>query len=209
MDIDDFITATPFLYHLTDSRNMPFIKRTKKLLSAVELGRLSAIEDFESFVKTRRPDHTKLTIDSCDVFIRDQKPLNRALDKCLTNNWTREDYIYHLNRRVFTWPTIDRLTKHYDRYASENPIILRFNTGEILKLNKNAEITNLNSGATRPLGILGGVAPARGKDTFKPFKDYHLPVRSVAEVTFLDECVLPKTFHVGTSPIARWSKIEL
>lgn len=206
---EEFIQQTPFLYHLTDRRNLPSIKKWGRLYSTVDLVGKSGIQNANEYLHSQRPQHTSLIINGYEVFVRDQKPLNRALDKCLTDNWTREDYIYHLNKRVFTWPTINRLVKHYNRYENENPLILKFATEEILALNSNVEITRLNSGATRPLGVLGGVAPPRGKDTFKPFEEYDLSIKSVAEVTFLSSCLLPATFDIGSTPSSVWEKISL
>ena len=206
---EEFIRATPYLYHLTDYRNLPSIQKMGRLFSTVELAQMSGVENAKEYLHTRRPEHTVLMINGAEIYIRDQRPLNKALDKCLTDDWTREDYIYHLNKRVFTWPTIKRLEIHYNRYVSENPLILRLETKEILSINDNVEITRLNSGATRPLGVLGGIAPSRGKDTFKPFQAYDLPIKSVAEVTFLDSCVLPSIFDIGNSPQGSWEKVFL
>jgi hypothetical protein len=209
MDINDFIKKTPFLYHLTDRRNLPLIITEGKLLSTNLLVQRTNLNNKEEVLKIRRPEHTELVIDGKQCFIRDQRPLNKALDKCLTDGWTREQYIYHLNDRVFTWPTLKRLNIHYGRYESEKPIILRLRTDETLNLNTHGEITHINSGATRPSGALEGKAAARGKDTFKAFEQYTRNVSSVAEVTFPNFCSLPKTFWKGTNPEGQWMSISL
>lgn len=204
MDKEKFIEKTPYLYHLTDRRNLESIYQHKKILSTTELVSLANIENAENFLRQRRPLHTNIKANGYDVFIRDQRPLNRALNNCLTDNWTPEDYIYHLNRRVFMWPTLKRLWIHYGRYESENPIILRFSAKEILELNNHAEITNINSGATRPSGALGGKAAARGKDTFKKFEVFDLTVSKVAEVTFPEFCLLPNNYQKANNPDGPW-----
>lgn len=89
------------------------------------------------------------------------------------------------------------------------PIVLRVSTREILEQNKNVEITNINCGATRPSGTLGGIAAPRGKDTFKSFELFQITVGKVAEVTFPDHCILPTYFDLGTSPDGPWTKVNL
>ncbi len=211
MDIQHFIEKTPYLYHLTDRCNLDFIKESKKLFSTVQIIKMAEDEDGDgdSFLRTRRPKHSPIKINGFDLSIRDQRPLNKALERCLTDNWTAGDFILHLNRRVFFWPSLKRLRIHYGRYASENPIILRFSTKQMLELNKHAEITNINSGATRPSGALGGKAAARGKNTFKKFENFDLAASKVAEVTFPEFCCLPDEFFIGNSPEGPWRKDSL
>ncbi|WP_207516094.1 DUF7002 family protein [Longitalea luteola] len=209
MDKQEFIKKTPFLYHLTDSRNLDFIKHQKKLLSTSEIVAISGIAEADDFLKSKRPQHSILVVNGVNVFIRDQRPLNKALEKCLTDNWTPADFIYHLNRRVFMWPNIKRLAIHYGRYESENPIIFRFNTNDILALNGHVEFSKINSGATRPSATLGGKAAPRGKDTFQTFEDYSFNISSVTEVTFPQYCILPQQFEIGSSPNGDWEKSTL
>ena len=204
-----FIERTPFLYHLTDRRNLDFIFHEKKLLSALSLVELAGLDEAETFLSERRPEHTILTINGFSVYVRDQRPLNRALINCLTHNWTPGEYIYHLNARAFTWPNLRRLNIHYGRYAEEKPVILRLDTAAVLAINPHAEITNINSGATRPSGALGGKAAARGKDTFLPFAGYTRPISSVAEVTFPGSCILPSKFEKGSHPDGPWIEVNI
>jgi hypothetical protein len=200
-----FIKRSPYLYHLTDRRNLDFIFQEKKLFSAKALVELAGLPQAHAFLSGRRPEHTLLEVNGFPVHIRDQRPLNKALNKCLTHDWTPGQYIFHLNQRVFTWPNLHRLGIHFGRYAEESPVIFRLDTAAVLALNPQVEITNINSGATRPSGALDGKAAARGKDTFLPFDRYTRPVSSVAEVTFPVFCVLPNVLEVGNHPEGPWN----
>jgi len=210
MNRDELIKKTPFLYHLTDEKNIAFIKAKKKLYSTTELISLSNLQKKEEFITTRRSEHTQISIDGYTIFIRDQRPLNKALDKCLTDGWTRNEFIAHLNNRVFMWPNLSRLNIHYGRYEFEMPVIFRFNTSELLELNENkVELARINSGATRPSGTLGGKAAARGKNTFLKIEQCDYPVRNVAEVTFPNICILPNRFEKGYNPSGPWDEFIL
>jgi hypothetical protein len=204
MDKQSFIEKTPYLYHLTDKRNLPLIKEQRTLYSTAEIIALSGLENGDEFLRIRRPEHSIVNVNGKSVYIRDQRPLNKALENCLTHSWKPAQFIYHLNSRVFMWPNLKRLWTHYGRYVNENPIIFRFDTSVILELNDQAELSDINSGATRPSGALGGKAAARGKNTFKKIEDCDYRIGKVAEVTFPGFCVLPANFKIGNTPEGRW-----
>jgi hypothetical protein len=205
MDKQQFLDKTPYLYHLTSKDNLYFVKAECKLYSTVALAGKSGIQNANDFLQTRRDGHATLSVNGIYISIRDQQPITRALDRCLTDNWTREQFIYFLNQRVFTWPNLKRLNIHFSRYESEKPVILKLSTEEVLKLNPNPLVTNLNSGATRCIPKYRG-APPRGKDTFQLIPDYLGTPSSVAEVTFMNECLLPKKMEIGFHPDGPWEK---
>ncbi|MDO1449641.1 hypothetical protein Q0590_25410, partial [Rhodocytophaga aerolata] len=133
--------------------------------------------------------------------LRDQKPISeKALGKCLTDNWSVGDFLYHLNDRVFMWPTLDRLWRHFNRYEQENPIIFRFSTHELLDANPHVKFCRLNSGATRANSYLGGKPPERGSNSFMPALLFEFAVREVAEVTFENKCVIDGPFWKSSRP---------
>lgn len=204
MEIERFIAKIPYLYHLTDARNLEFIFGEKRLYSTTELVNMADMDDGGSFLQTRRPAHEHVRIGRRTVMIRDQRPLNRALDKCLTGGWTREQFIAHLNGRVFTWPNIKRLEIHYGRYAHEKPVIIRMASADVLTLNPHAELSVINSGATRPSGALNGFAAFRGAETFVPLGIFSEAPARVAEVTFPGNCQMPSTIELGSSPLGGW-----
>lgn len=201
MDIQKFIEARPYLYHLTSKENAEIIKSEKRLYSANELIRMSNNESHLPIQRQKRQGHYELIVNGQSRFLRDQQPISeKALAKCLTDDWAVGDFLYHLNDRVFMWPTLDRLWRHFNRYKEEEPIIFRFSTREILEKNPHAKFCRLNSGATRPNSYLGGIAPQRGATTFLSAADYKLPVGSVAEVTFESYCDVNFKFHCSNAP---------
>lgn len=189
MDIQKFIKDRPYLYHLTSKENAEHIMAQKRLHSANELIKMSKDRKHFPVQRQKRVGHYELTIDGKSYILRDQRPISeKALAKCLTDGWSVSDFLFHLNSRVFMWPTLDRLWRHFNRYEAEKPIIFRFPTEELFAANSHAEFCRLNSGATRANSYLGGKPPARGSQTFLPANQFELSVRDVAEVTFPKQC---------------------
>lgn len=132
-----------------------------------------------------------------------------ALRKCLENGLQIPDYYELLNGRVFLWPTVPRLRRHYKRYASERPVLLRFDTSELLALNPRVELSRLNSGATRPNSHLGGIAPRRGRNTFQPAETCNLKFYDIAEVTVVERCRMPNRLWKANAPDGPWHRVVL
>ncbi len=146
-------------------------------------------QEYENILRKRRSAHVEIMIGGEPHFIRDQKPISEInLAKCLTDGWSIGDFLYHLNDRVFMWPTVVRLWSHFRTYADENPVILRFSTKNIFDANPHVKFCRLNSGATRSNSYLGGAPPMRGAATFLPAAEFNNAVREVAEVTFEKTC---------------------
>jgi len=204
MELNIFLKKSPYLYHLTDRQNLDFIKQTNALFSTAELVKMSNVTVASSFLKSKRSAHAEVAINGHLVKIRDQKPLNKALGRALLDDWTPEQWIYHLNKRVFTWPNLKRLRAHFGTYESEKPIILRLITTEVLELNKNAELCRINSGDSRCIGHYNGNPVPRGNNTFKSIKDYEFS--DLAEVTFPKILKLPLKWELGNSPEGPWKK---
>jgi len=95
---------------------------------------------------------------------------------------------------------VDRLWKHYTRYANEKPIILRVSTEEVFACNGEPKFCRLNSGATRANSYLGGIPPERGANSFLKASAFNLPIRDVAEVTFEKSCQLPSVVQFDYTP---------
>ncbi|MEI6265819.1 MAG: hypothetical protein WCP74_11990 [Sphingobacteriia bacterium] len=208
MNIEKFILERPFIYHLTSQDNFDNIIKHRSLLSANELISLSGIEKYKNVSREKRMDHLQLEVNGVKVMLRDQRPISPlALSKCLTDGWSVGDFLFHLNDRVFMWPTIERLWRHFNRYENEKPIIFRFETKEIFALNPHVKFCRLNSGATRANSYLGGKAPSRGSQTFLNAADFLLSVRDVAEVTFEKYCILPTEFSYSYNPAGPFKKI--
>jgi hypothetical protein len=201
MDIKQFIENRPYLYHLTSESNSKLIIAQRKIYSANELIRKSKDEKNLQIQRQKRYQHLELIIDGTSYFLRDQKPISeKALGKCLTNGWNVGDFLCHLNDRVFMWPTLERLWRHFNRYESEKPIIFRFPTKNVLELNTHAQFCRINSGATRANSYLDGKAPERGPNTFLIANKFNWSIRDVAEVTFPNYCDINIEFEYGYSP---------
>lgn len=205
----EFAQRNPFLYHLTAADNAPQIVKSRTLLSTTSIA-LSTIRDplkRKSFVQERRPEHAVLTGNGSTYSIRDQRPISMiVLGRSLTPGMTTGHFIELLNRRVFFWPTLGRLKRHYDRYAFESPLILRVESAALLELNAHVELARLNTGATRCHPKYGGNAPTRGKGTFVSPAELDYGIATIAEVTFPDSCRLPDRLWIGRSPNGPWAE---
>lgn len=214
MDKEYFIEKRPYMYHLTDRRNINSIMSDKKIFSTVSLVNSSEMENSSSFLKRRRDKesrNTPILVDGVSVYIRDQHPINSALYRCLTDGvCTVEQFIYHLNKRVFMWPSYKRMYNHFQTYKNDNPIILRFSTQVLFELNpNNIKLSKINSGATRCVGYYGGNPAPRGLNTFKTFAQLaDSKIGDIAEVTFENECKLPESFYISNLPNGPWSLIN-
>lgn len=210
IELDQFAQKRPFLYHLTAGVNVDSITTSGTLFSASVL--LEAADEAEAkvFLRVRRPQHLTIKLNGRLLQIRDQRPLSeKALAKCLEGDLRPADYYEILNSRVFLWPTIQRLQKHYDRYKDEKPTLLRFSTSQIIALNPNLEFSRLNSGATRANSYLGGIAPRRGRGTFRLAKAFDYGISAIAEVTLQQRCLLPRTFECARTPAGPWLLVKL
>jgi hypothetical protein len=209
MDISRFVLSHPFLYHLTDQRNFEYLRSNGGLLLCTTelVEKCNLLDDqAEKITRERRPLHTKIRIEEHDIFIRDQKPISlRNLNKCLTDHWSYQDFLFHLNSRVFFWPTTQRLTRHYNRYVNEKPLIIRVSSTELFSINPEPEFCRLNSGATRSSSHYNGAPPPRGINTFLSAENYPFGNASVAEVTFRSFCQLPPEVTLGNSPWGPWN----
>src|SRR5690349_953171 len=123
-DIDDLIRVRPFLFHLTDRRNLDRIRRLQRLQSASEIMRRANREDL---LRSKRSIHVTVQMASEIVFLRDQRPLYAGNMK-LSNRWTFAKFIETLNNRIFFWPgtsdgPIDYGVRHFNRYRDELPVL--------------------------------------------------------------------------------------
>jgi len=211
MELQKFIGSRKYLYHLTDKVNLKSILSDYTLKSTTELIKASTIEKKTAFLRTRRLKHCPITINGFEIVIRDQYPLNPVIAmKNMTEGWMFEDFVYHLNSRVFFWPTEKDLKSHYKRYENDNefPMVLRFETKEVAALNKSEPLfCKYNSGAPRCHNSFKKGAAPRGKNSFLNAIDYPDPIGSVREVTYLSSCTLPKNIYISSHPSKPFRKI--
>ena len=107
------------------------------------------------YLRRKRTDHVTVRIGATSVKIRDQQPLH-AGNISLEGDWSFEDVIESLNDRVFFWPgrnggPISYGERHFERYADEQPAILRISTADIFVANAGTDplFCRFNSGSPR------------------------------------------------------------
>src|SRR4051812_23502905 len=162
----EFARLRPYLYHLTDARNLPRIMRLRRLDCAAEL--MSAADRAE-LVTVRRASHQVISVSGEDVLLRDQAPLHRG-NIAFGDGWDFSSFVRLLNERVFFWPgnahgPNSYGLRHFQRYQHESPVLIRVKTAELFDSNSDRSITfcRYNSGA--PRWSRGKAAP-RGASTF-------------------------------------------
>jgi hypothetical protein len=202
MYLEEFVAKHEFLYHLTDQSNLKSILSSGRLLAATEIVRITGSD--KSILTMRRPESVRIQKRNKEFIIRDQRPINKALSKCLEPGLSEADFFMILNSRVFFWPNEKRLISHFNRYASEHPAILRVSSESLFEKNQTPKFSRLNSGATRANSYLGGVAPERGHKTFLVASEFDHRPSEVAEVTFETVCVLPDEVKIGYQPRGPW-----
>lgn len=201
LDLEHFKKLRPWLYHLTSRENIGFIRHGMTLKPANMLYRESGEHEF---IGTHRKVHRPLR---SGKKIRDQYPL-RAGNISFTNGWALKDLIFHLDDHVFFWPgwesgPISAGRNHFERYAAENPIVLRVPTSALIAA--NAAVVPLfckyNSGAPR---CSYGHGSPRGPDTFLPAALFPFSSTDVKEVTFRSAVALPPVTQIVAYPANNW-----
>lgn len=188
----EFENAYPTLFHISLARDVEQVLRFG-LLSTTALLDLCEIEGDERIriegqqrpkaVPIRHPVHG-------EFLINDQAPMNVvALSKCLTD-LTTQQWCESLNRRVFLWPTRERVARHIGAklVTGTRRIVLAFDTPSIFEtLDVDLfELSPINSGNTMRKAV------PRGSGTFRRFRDYPFHERrkskglkgAVAEVSY-------------------------
>ncbi len=188
---EEFIQAYPTLFHVSLADDVEQISR-HGLLSTSALLDLCEIEgkDRTQIESLRREEAVSITHPVHGRFlINDQAPMtDAALGRCLIGVSPREWY-ESLNRRVFFWPTQERLAKHLAARLGRGRrrLVLSFDTRTFVDvLGELIELSPINSGNT-----MRNPAP-RGRDTFLSLHDYPFHERkkrvglgnAVAEVTY-------------------------
>jgi hypothetical protein len=166
-----FSELYPHLYHMAHEDAWEQIRRygllsTSTLLSLWEVKgkQRSAIEREvrRNEVELRHPRRGK-------VVIRDQKPLyERKLRKALID-CTVQEWCQLLNRRVFFWPTVERLVTHISARENrgKNHLVLTVDSYRLAAVyEKTITLCPLNSGNTIPF------AQRRSKNSLMRMSEY-------------------------------------
>src|SRR5438093_435883 len=126
-----FAQLRPYLFHLTHRNNLSHLRKTRTLYCARQI--MTVAVD-TSFLRKKRPESMEFLLGTATVSVRDQAPLH-AGNINLETGWSFEDFVQSLNERVFFWPGSQSGPnaygqRHFARYASEDPAILRISTVE-------------------------------------------------------------------------------
>jgi hypothetical protein len=151
-----------------------------------------------------------LTVEGETVLLRDQAPLH-AGNMQLDSGWSFARFVRHLNDRVFFWPggeggPISYGLRHFGRYESEVPVILRVPFASLVAANPQLELLfcRYNSGSPR---WSRGVAAPRGATTFVPAANAVFGPANVVEVTALNGVHLPNDSAQGQHPQGPWTPL--
>jgi hypothetical protein len=202
---EQFAAVRPFLYHLTFRANLPRLCATRILETAADV---AAAAGQINLVRARRAKHTPVTLpDGGRVYLRDQAPLHEKNIE-FSIGWTFGDLVEHLNRRVYFWPgtekgPIEYGRRHFDRYRTEQPAILRVSFSSLISANPGQLplFCLYNSGSPR---YSGGRASPRGPNTFIAGEAFPKSPTDVVEVTFEGSLRLPSNVQVADEPGGDW-----
>jgi hypothetical protein len=206
--VDRFLRLRPFLYHLTDTRNVRRIVRTRRIESAAPF--TDEVGAFRETQEMRRA-HVSIIIDGEEIAIRDQAPLHQGNMK-LADGYTFSDFVALLNERVFFWPgsaagPISYGVRHHGRYAHEQPTIIRVSTADLFAANPSPppSYCRFNSGSPR---CSNGLKSPRSVRTFVHGDGAEFRAAQVVEVTFSDGVNLPDHVEVSTALDGPWNRIK-
>ncbi len=206
--LQEYQRIRPFLYHLTAKENLTRIARTMALESAERLANAAGrARDLDA----KRPETCELKVGGEVVLLRDQSPLHQG-NLRLEGGWCFSDLLACLNERVFLWAgreigPISYGDRHYQRYESERPVILRIAFDELMAADPSVEplFAKYNSGSPR---CSNGIPSPRGPSTFVSADVAPFRPSQVVEVTFLGMVHLPVSTQVGNCPSGPWCPLS-
>ena len=204
-ELDQFAAIRPYLFHLTSRENVDLLRHTRQLLPA---SAILSEADACDWLDRKRQDHVKVQFRGQLLLVRDQKPLYQG-NTALADGWTFGHLIRSLNDRVFFWPgtspgvPIAYGERHFERYKSEGPKILRIGTRDLII--ENSELTpefcKYNSGSPR---CSGGKGSPRGLETFVTCSQAPFRPSAAIEVTFRGTVSIPTSCEIGDSTVGPW-----
>jgi hypothetical protein len=202
--LDVFAVARPFMYHLTSAANVVRICEVGKLESASALMYQAQRPDL---LRKRRSEHTQVTVEGHEVWLRDQAPLHAA-NVAFAEGWDFGDLVETLNRMVFFWAgnasgLSDYGRRHFERYRFEEPVLLRVPTTDLIVSNLTSQplFCRYNSGSPR---YSGGRASPRGPETFVGPSAFIGGPAAVVELAFIQCAHLPASTEYGFDPMGPW-----
>lgn len=202
--IDEFTSVRPYVYHLTAQRNLARIRQRWLLQSAEELMNQAQDPDLPT---DRKRGSLDLNIGGEVVHLRDQDPLYQGNIK-FDEGWDFRRFIRLLNGHVFFWPgkdggPNDYGNRHYLRYQSEGPAIIRMKVADLVSANPTQppRFCRYNSGSPR---CSNGLKSPRGAETFVSSATANFSAAKAVEIVVPGHVVLPVSVQVGESPQGPW-----
>ncbi|TXN72844.1 hypothetical protein [Methylobacterium sp. WL6] len=172
MTFEELVSIHPRLWHMATDGSWPSI-RQHGLLSTSALLDLYGYEGEARRVieSTRRPQSIPIVSDGLPgATVRDQKPMSDgALEKCLLDGLTPEDWYRTLNDNCFFWLSQKRLRRLLGAraYRNDPQLVLTIETASLVNEYKDSILLSpINSGST----IWNPVK--RGRSTFLPIAEY-------------------------------------
>lgn len=177
MDADELARRFPRLYHMAADGSWSTISALGLLSTTALLDLFEVPEPRRTELEaTRRPESVVLEHPRHGIaVIRDNKPLLESrLQSCLLDGLTPEDWYRLLNRRVFFWPTWDRVNTLLgaSAYRDAPQLVVTIYTERLIAAHRHTTtLSPINSGATRPF------AWPRGASTFRSIDDFDFEAR--------------------------------
>ena len=197
---EEFADSYPALFHILLAQDMGQVMRHGLLSTSALLDRCKVNGEQRFNIEScPRPRSVRISHSVHGEFlINNQAPINAAaLSKCLID-LSPEQWCRSLNRRVFFWPTRDRLEKHMGaRLTAGRPkLVFSFETRSVFDVLEFDffEFSAINS------GNMMRKAAVRGSSTFLKASDYPFQERrkrrglvdAIAEVTYPYEVTSPQ-----------------
>jgi hypothetical protein len=171
MTPQEFVARHPVLYHMAEQGSWESIREhgllsTSALLDLFEIGGPSRL----AIESAHRPASIQIRHPRYGVaVVRDQKPMSETkLRSCLVGMEPREWYEL-LNRRVFFWPTSERLTRLLSARENRNGphVVIEVDSSILLEQQlSRTTLSRINSGSTFRKPV------PRGRETFLPLSEY-------------------------------------
>jgi hypothetical protein len=191
--LDEFVRLRPFAYHVTHRDNVPFLRTSRRIQTAVSVIREAGAMHL---LALRRERDVTVRLSEGSVVLKDQRPLIAANIE-LHTEWTVADFVAYLNSFVYFWPGSDRaligpgqrLLSHYEDDA---PGVLRAPTADLFTANSEVEpeFCPFNSGAPR---YHSGKRAYRGPNLFTTAEQFPRRTSEVVELAFRNDVELPDT----------------
>jgi hypothetical protein len=196
---ETLIREYPRLWHMAEDGSWGSIRK-HGLLSTGSLLDLYGYKGNarHALESARRPESVLISTDGLPhAVVRDQKPMTAsALEKCLTDDVTPEQWFETLNARVFFWLSRRRLRKLLNAraYRARPQTVLTLDTASLVDANRDRiRLSPINSGAT-----IYNPAP-RGPNTFCTVSDFQFEERRKSRT--LDNALVELTVLGGVSDI--------